>query len=152
MLRWHTFLTANIILLSVCKTVVKRWSCDLRARVFQENTCQLNSTNTCTVTIKQAALCDEGYYCEKGMKYPCPEGTYNDKSGQSQRSDCLECPAGSYCTGSGRSDKGEKCDAGFLCTGGAKQPNPEPGQGGKPCERGYYCLEGATEMKACGPG
>jgi hypothetical protein len=35
--------------------------------------------------------CEAGSYCMQGYKFPCPEKTYNDKTGQISDSACKDC-------------------------------------------------------------
>ena len=47
---------------------------------FNETECQADSTDSvCTISISNPQVCDAGYYCTEGIKYPCPEGTFNTK-------------------------------------------------------------------------
>ena len=51
-----------------------------------------NSTATTQV------LCDKGFYCQYGLKYSCPLGTYGVKMGTSDVSaECQPCSEGMYC-------------------------------------------------------
>lgn len=47
-------------------------------------------------------LCREGYYCLAGTPpLPCPEGTFNNKTGLKAESECTWCTVGHYCQGYG---------------------------------------------------
>ena len=45
--------------------------------------------------------CPKGHYCPTGTRrateYPCPAGMYQPNEGATAFSDCVRCPAGSYC-------------------------------------------------------
>jgi hypothetical protein len=45
-------------------------------------------------TMSWQRLCEEGYYCTGGEKYPCPEGTFGNKRGISNQSSCKDCRQG----------------------------------------------------------
>ena len=63
-------------------------------------TCAAGSYCEFTLT-RTEVTCPKGYYCPAGTEYrtqyPCPEGTYNALTGKSLLTDCIDCPAGSYC-------------------------------------------------------
>jgi len=65
----------------------------------------------------------QGYYCNPGSKTPriCGAGTFGDRMGARSTLECMACPGGHFCNG----------------TGNTSQPTG-------PCEAGYYCLQGAT--------
>lgn len=45
-----------------------------------------------------------GYYCLAAQDpIPCRNGTYNNVTGRSSESDCVDCPVGKYCEGLGNS-------------------------------------------------
>ena len=50
-----------------------------------------------------AAICPEGHFCPLGTAdpEPCPQGTYNNFTGLEEMLDCIQCPAGQYCSGVG---------------------------------------------------
>ena len=41
--------------------------------------------------------CEPGYYCEKGIKYPCPPGTYGGRYGLNTSECSGKCAPGYYC-------------------------------------------------------
>lgn len=51
--------------------------------------------------------CPPGYWCEdmaeRADKYACPIGTFNNLTGRSSESDCINCTAGFYCDTTGQS-------------------------------------------------
>ena len=44
---------------------------------------------------------DVGFVCPKGTKrgteFPCPAGTYNNRTGLERKEDCVPCTTGHYC-------------------------------------------------------
>jgi len=87
-----------------------------------------------------------GHYCPNGTeydtKYPCSPGTYNQNTKGRSPTDCLDCPGGKYCDGSGNTAPDGNCTSGWYCSGGAESPN-DTAHGGK-CQPGYYCPEGKS--------
>lgn len=57
-------------------------------------------------------------------EYPCPEGSYNALSQQTNETSCDLCPAGRYCQGQGLSAPTGNCSEGWFCTGGAAEAMP----------------------------
>jgi hypothetical protein len=46
----------------------------------------------------------KGYYCLAAQDpIPCANGTYNNVTGMSSESSCIDCPVGQYCEGLGNS-------------------------------------------------
>jgi hypothetical protein len=90
--------------------------------------------------------CAAGFYCDEGSNQAndqyCPSGTYNNRTGASQQSDCLPCPPGYYCTAA-TSTPTLKCGPGYYCSGGSSSPQPTDQTGGQ-CQQGYVCLLGAS--------
>ena len=45
--------------------------------------------------------CPKGYYCPNGTsdlyQFPCSPGTYNNRTRQTRRDDCVSCAPGMYC-------------------------------------------------------
>ena len=113
--------------------------------------------------------CPSGHYCPEGTthhdSYPCPPGTYNNGSKQSNLSGCQPCDPGMYCPTSGASEPYEHCDAGWYCTGGAWSPQP-PHIGnitgdtctclnfttGGQCQPGEFCPKGSSKPTPCTAG
>jgi hypothetical protein len=99
-------------------------------------------------SIKQAKCipCPAGYYCESGAttttacpaghycpentksstEYPCPIGTYSDKTLRTEPKDCLACPPGSYCAAAGLTAVSGDCSAGYYCTIASPSATPNP--------------------------
>lgn len=92
-----------------------------------------------------------GNFCPEGSinPIPCPRGTYNNELSKYDSRDCKKCDPGFYCPFLGMEDvdvTNHKCDAGYLCLGGANRPEPTDGVSGSECPIGYYCIiaQGAT--------
>ena len=109
------------------------------------------------------APCPQGYYCHKGSdndgaKQPCPEGTYGNRTGLTQISECTDCLGGYYCQGEALVDVSDKCNAGYFCFRGAKQATPvddpdhNPKWFGECPEDGFYCERGVSAATPCPPG
>ena len=103
--------------------------------------------------------CPKGHYCTAGTlaPIPCPVGTYNDDTGKSKSTDCVNCPGGYYCDEVGLTNaiiksRNKVCDAGYYCTGKATTPTPIDGTTGNICTKGHYCPEGATAVTKCAAG
>ncbi|XP_077985305.1 uncharacterized protein LOC144439945 [Glandiceps talaboti] len=115
--------------------------------------------------------CPTGHYCLRGDQdaYPrdCPNGTYTDQVGSTQKAECIDCPAGFYCIPEGLSTPAGDCPAGHYCPIGTAEPytNPCPvgfylnGSAGESyqdcteCIAGYYCDEnGLAWPKECDRG
>lgn len=92
-----------------------------------------------------ADLCKQGYYCLEGTGfdiYPCPSGTYGERLGLKDVSECTNCTAGSYCEGTGLASPTGKCDPGHWCELGVNTKAPtgsgHSGIGGV-CTKGHEC-------------
>uniref|UniRef100_A0A0G4HJ42 Tyrosine-protein kinase ephrin type A/B receptor-like domain-containing protein n=1 Tax=Chromera velia CCMP2878 TaxID=1169474 RepID=A0A0G4HJ42_9ALVE len=87
--------------------------------------------------------CPENTYCPAGSSVPtaCPLGTTGAAAGSTASTDCSACPAGSYCAADAVP---RTCDAGFVCSSGAKSPRPIDGTTGYICPVGHYCTAGTT--------
>ena len=93
-------------------------------------------------------LCTAGHYCPAGVSAPrpCDDGTYLASPGMKEASDCLACPAGSYCAGEGLETPTDRCEAGYFCAGGASEATEEE------TPAGSYTPEGSASPIACPPG
>ena len=75
----------------------------------------------------------DGKYCQVGLIFNCPVGTYRDSSTNAGRS-MADCKI---------------CEAGFVCSSEALVPGDKTN-----CPQGYYCPRGTTDENAfpCKPG
>ncbi|GCC23266.1 hypothetical protein chiPu_0001660 [Chiloscyllium punctatum] len=96
--------------------------------------------------------CPAGYYCIKGMLYPCPEGTYSNQTGRYSIEQCKPCPGGKYCALKGMSGYTGLCDPGCVCVLGASYPCPADNITGYKCPPGSYCPQGASHGIKCPAG
>ncbi|XP_071497013.1 uncharacterized protein [Diadema antillarum] len=128
--------------------------------------------------------CPVGHYCPDGTEYsdqfPCPAGTYNNVTGQTNLTDCLYCPPGMYCEGTGLDYPSGLCDEGFYCSGASPSKRPfdvgvlvnnsyvypmdtcHPefdcvcpdyiNSTGGLCGPGYYCPQGSAKALNCPAG
>ena len=93
--------------------------------------------------------CTTGHYCPQGtsVPIPCEPGTYSGSRGNSAATDCIPCPAGSYCEHYG-STTYLTCDEGWYCETGAVygEVSPTPwdavADAENVCPVGHYCTSG----------
>ncbi|XP_031412728.1 zonadhesin-like isoform X3 [Meleagris gallopavo] len=101
-------------------------------------------------------VCPAGYYCLLGTKagnqYPCPAGTYSNKTGLRNPKECLPCPGGMFCASAGLVSPSGPCLPGYYCTLKAKVPNPANDATGGLCPAGHYCPAGSNEPQPCPSG
>lgn len=79
-------------------------------------------------------LCPAGYYCPTSPTRsddikPCPAGTYYDKRGAKNYTDCERCPEGFYCPKG--SIRPTLCSNGTVCPAGSGSETA--------CGAGTYC-------------
>ncbi|XP_064159371.1 SCO-spondin [Anguilla rostrata] len=100
--------------------------------------------------------CPKGHYCppgaKSGVEFPCPVGTFSDRTGVSRAEQCAPCPPGKYCGSAGLSAPTGQCSAGYLCILGAVVPQPAGDASGGRCSSGTYCPQGSVSMLPCPPG
>lgn len=78
-------------------------------------------------------ICEPGYYCQDGSRYPCPAGVYGNTPGLLTKNCTAPCPEGYYCPEG--SEIPAPCPAGQY---GDSLGLSEPTCSG-PCEPGYWC-------------
>ena len=93
--------------------------------------------------------CPPGHFCTNGSDpEPCPSGTFHNEGRISNKSQCVPCPRGRYCNGSGTlNGTAPPCDAGFICTGGSSTPTPTHPSMGYICPKGFFCPSGECENR-----
>lgn len=86
--------------------------------------------------------CELGYYCNKGVKIPCPPGVYGSDVALTTPECSALCPAGYYCPTASRNGTSRRCPAGRYgnTTGLANSACTDL------CAPGYYCPEGSTSQ------
>ena len=91
-------------------------------------------------------LCIEGHYCPEGTKYAeefkCPPGTFNNRTGMDDQSDCRTCTGGMVCDEWGLVTPYKLCGAGYFCREGANSTTPNLGDKADICPAGFYCPQG----------
>ena len=113
--------------------------------------CKLRATSSTPDGSSQGGgPCPQGFYCPSGTHtpIPCPIGTYNPDTLKSQLSDCITCPAGSYCTSPAAIATTGSCQAGYYCLSGSTTNTPKTGL----CAIGSYCPSGSATQIACPAG
>ncbi|XP_064629299.1 uncharacterized protein LOC135488586 [Lineus longissimus] len=101
--------------------------------------------------------CPAGFFCPKGTgasPRPCPVGTYSSVEGLAQASQCLQCPAGKYCSALNLTAPDGDCAPGFYCTFGvnAEQPSGNATGVGGICPLGHKCPLGSAAPVVCEAG
>lgn len=72
-------------------------------------------------------------------------GKYQPNFGAAAASECIDCPAGYYCSSVGLDAPSGQCTAGFFCDGGKTTPTPATAI----CAIGYYCPTGSVQQILC---
>ena len=90
--------------------------------------------------------CPENYYCLDGQKYACPAGKLvtSNGSGAISETQCVNCPEGYYCPGTGEK---LECQEGYYCNEGTSSLLPE-----NICPVGKKCPAGSTGPVDCDRG
>jgi len=114
-------------------------------------------------------LCPVGHYCPEGTALQdenrCPQGTYNNYTGATAESDCLQCLPGYYCASPGLCEPSGMCEGGYYCSQASVTPRPTDinvnltdfslicpaavNATGGICPSGFYCPEGASHPMPC---
>ena len=119
-------------------------------------------------------ICPAGSYCPaataSATEHLCPLGTYSNKTGLIQESQCETCPAGYYCPILGSGETNGTCDAGYFCGGGSYTATPADSDGyhityvgdtsvvannasvNDVCPPGHYCPQGSVAPTPCPAG
>ena len=104
-----------------------------------------NDTNGPVISYGQY-ICIEGHYCPGGTRYAeefkCPPGTFNNRTGMDEKSDCLPCTGGFACDEWGLVKPNRLCGEGYFCREGANTTTPNLGDKANICPEGFYCPEG----------
>ena len=95
--------------------------------------------------------CPAGYYCPLGTtfkyEFPCPIGTFRDRTEARNENECTNCTPGHFCINQGQSSVSGDCSPGFICGESSQVPNPQDGQVVNPsdddvnfiCPTGHFC-------------
>lgn len=112
----------------------------------------------------EQAICNPGYYCVKGVRYPCPAGRYGASAGLSTGYCDGFCRGGYYCPEGSVSPTETECggddvfcptgstephraDIGYYTTGGDGSTTRV---GQQRCEPGSYCVAGIRRLCLAG--
>ncbi|KAJ1395929.1 hypothetical protein B484DRAFT_340119, partial [Ochromonadaceae sp. CCMP2298] len=109
------------------------------------------------------SICEEGYFCEKGIRRQCPRGTFGSSRGLSSSSCSGLCAVGHYCPEGTSNATSHRCPAGSVfCPNGTASPllvrRGYYSAGGnrttrflqEPCPQGAYCVQGV--VRSCPAG
>ena len=105
----------------------------------------------CNATYGPVALygtyeCPQGYYCPLGTKYdteyPCPPGTFLNRTKGERPQDCIKCIGGFACDSYGLANPWRLCAAGYYCKEGANTSTPRLGIKADECPAGRHCPTG----------
>lgn len=97
--------------------------------------------------------CGTGHYCPQKTpsmtSYPCPAGSYTDRTDLADASECYPCPLGEWC-GAGADAPDGPCEAGYYC------PLSTAAATDNPCPAGTYSDSTSLYMESqcedCPPG
>lgn len=124
------------------------------------NEARMNSSsgaNSSSHGVTAPTDCPVGYYCPRGTQsasqYPCPIGTFGNRTKLISEGQCTPCTKGHYCATPGKKfSPTDKCHEGYYCIERASVPNPNKTVTGGPCMPGFYCLRGSYKPEPCSPG
>ncbi|KAK3579705.1 hypothetical protein CHS0354_031226 [Potamilus streckersoni] len=101
-------------------------------------------------------VCPEGYYCPVGTvqayQYPCPKGTFSNRTGLTNSSECTTCVGRMACDVQGLTMPRIECSAGYYCLEGAQSTTPVQGTMANICPAGSYCPVGTADPVPCPEG
>jgi hypothetical protein len=111
--------------------------------------CFINATVATPTDNTTGALCAAGAYCPVGSASftPCGPGTFNNRTGATQLSDCKACTPGFTCPNTGTVSPSRPCDAGFACPGGIAVVSAS-----EVCPVGSACPQGSSTPQPCASG
>ena len=101
--------------------------------------------------------CPPGYYCLNGTRYsteyPCPSGTFSNRSNALSLNDCTLAPGGYFVNGTGNFEVTGMCDSGYYCPLGALTATPHCNttyctSGGR-CVPGQFCPNASAIFSPC---
>ncbi|PIK41162.1 hypothetical protein BSL78_21986 [Apostichopus japonicus] len=108
------------------------------------------------VVLYNNAICPEGHYCPPRTRYdtefPCPRGTYSNRTGLNETSQCDPCCGGYFCPNEGMTECLDLCYAGYYCKRNAEDGTPSQDPDADLCPMGYYCPNGTADPLGCPPG
>jgi hypothetical protein len=112
--------------------------------------CSSTSTMKNPVNETFGDICPKGHYCPQASQtaIPCPEGTFSNAYANENLTNCLNCTAGQYCSGTGRALPDGNCSVGWFCPSGSTEPMPP----GNECLAGHECPEASADQTPCASG
>ena len=108
-------------------------------------TCPTCECSAGTFNFTNGGPCPKGFYCPLGTDspYPCPRGTFNDKTKLQAENQCYNCTAGQYCGEMNLTKPTGPCWSGYYCPIGASRGDWIP------CPAGQYCVVGSSSPVDC---
>lgn len=103
-------------------------------------------------------LCPKGHYCPEatlasGLQFPCPPGTFGNRTGLQSLEQCTPAPGGMYVDEYAATQPVGICRSGFYCSGGSITATPAQGMAyGGPCLPGTNCPEASAVPIVCDAG
>jgi len=146
------------------------------AGMYQNNTGQAACVQCpkgffCVSGTSQPVICPPGYYCLTGTtfskQYPCPVGTFSNRSHLVNVTGCFGCSPGYFCNQTGLTAPAGLCTSGYYCGGSSSTPVPDARTTyylgntcfnrqnpalNDVCPPGHYCSKGSSSPTACPPG
>ena len=108
------------------------------------------------VVLNATMICPKGHFCPGttrfSFEYPCPIGSFNNRTGLSNHTECSPCSAGFACATSGIEEPAQLCSPGFFCASGARSRTPMQLPLAGVCPPGSFCPEGSGSPIHCPPG
>ncbi|CAM9741239.1 unnamed protein product, partial [Ectocarpus sp. 13 AM-2016] len=84
---------------------------------------QVEADPSLTSTRSAERLCEPGFWCEAGFRYPCEAGTYGSDFGATRGNCSGFCEAGFICRNGSVSPEENPCgDSSVYCPGGNSEP------------------------------
>jgi hypothetical protein len=125
-----------------CKTCPAGYFCD--------------NTLGIVVLDNDTTVCPHGHFCPPGTRFatefPCPIGTFNNRTYLTDASECSPCSGGYYCPTPGMDQPIELCAAGYFCRQFAEIAAPDQGSDANICPPGHYCPQGTADPQPCPKG
>ena len=152
----HACFLVNIVLIClVTWSVSFKAFCTVCPEGFYCDGTVQNSSH-CVHGVQLPLPCPMGQYCPNATKmateFPCPVGTFNDKTHLKAETECTACTGGFYCGATGLPAPSGPCQSGYYCTLGAQVKAPTDNVTGGICPAGSYCNEGSNASSLCPPG
>ncbi|KAF0738163.1 hypothetical protein Ae201684_006141 [Aphanomyces euteiches] len=146
------------------------WNATTQKLYFDGTSCRAIDVSTMMPSLLPAntaftkstqTLCEAGYFCQQGLRSPCPAGRYGAASGETNSSCTGACIGGFFCPVASTNSSARACGGAHLyCPPGSPYPvpvssgyysvdstlglnsDPTRRDAQLPCEIGYYCVHG----------